>query len=302
MIPIFISPVAGEPLDVFNAGPGAVHPLRSVRLNNDTGKYLPAGPMTILVGGTYAGDTLLAALGRKARRIVSYAVDQSVSVQAVGTWSSSVLLSCALNDGSLTLTHADDAHSGYRVVNRGVRSRSVLIRENRWSGWHVAAPVKRAKRRGGVDQFTLDVPGGQSVKLAILRRRVAGDQVYLVGCNRSALKNIMRRPHMPDAIVRAIKQAIELRQTAAHALVGLNTTLAHEARIQAYEAHLRRNLQALGKASTVYTSMAYDLAGQETLLAAARTVESQYRAAVLAAQANIAKFWKEENVPPAAAK
>ncbi|NNM84284.1 MAG: hypothetical protein HKL96_00780 [Phycisphaerales bacterium] len=302
MIPIFITPVTGHKLDLFDATPGGLHPLRSVRLTNNTGKFLMAGPMTVLRGGTYAGDSMVSELGQKASQIVSYAVDQSVTVRAGNTWSHGVLLSAGLNHGSLLLTHADDAHSGYSVVNRSDLPRHLIIRENRWSGWHVAAPVKRASRRGDQDQYTIDVPAGKTVKLAILRRRVATDQIALVGYSRSSLKALLKRPHLPDTIIQAINQAIALRRTLAHKQSRLSETLATEARIQAYQAHLRRNLQALNLANTVYNTMAQALANQETKLEAERKIESKNRGAVQAAQDALAAFWQSTKVGPTAAR
>ena len=56
--------------------------MRGVRLTNTTDLKLDAGPVTVLDGGTYAGDAQLDFLAPGADRLLTYALDLEVVVDA----------------------------------------------------------------------------------------------------------------------------------------------------------------------------------------------------------------------------
>jgi len=51
-------------------------------VKNTTGKHLLQGPVTVLDGGSYAGDARIDDLPPGQERLISYGVDQQVLVQA----------------------------------------------------------------------------------------------------------------------------------------------------------------------------------------------------------------------------
>ncbi|HET9026747.1 MAG TPA: hypothetical protein VFN07_04380, partial [Trueperaceae bacterium] len=59
MVPIVVTDVTATPLSVYNEATLADHPLRAVRLTNDTGLHLAAGTVTIYSAGVFAGTAQL---------------------------------------------------------------------------------------------------------------------------------------------------------------------------------------------------------------------------------------------------
>ena len=78
MLPLVEGAVAAERLSVFSGADalslGTVHPMLAARFKNTTGLKLPAGPVTVFDGGTYAGDALLEFLGENDARLIAYGV------------------------------------------------------------------------------------------------------------------------------------------------------------------------------------------------------------------------------------
>ena len=61
MIPVVTDPVEVEKLSIYNQSVLPKNPLYGARLKNTTGKHLLQGPITVLQGGSYAGDAKIAA-------------------------------------------------------------------------------------------------------------------------------------------------------------------------------------------------------------------------------------------------
>ena len=75
MLPLVEGRIAAEKIHVVSgsrAASGAIHPEIAVELVNETGMKLPAGPVTVFDGSTYAGDALMAFFPQSEKQIISF--------------------------------------------------------------------------------------------------------------------------------------------------------------------------------------------------------------------------------------
>ncbi len=80
MIPIVTDEVETEKLSIYNQSVLPKNPLNGARLKNTTEKHLLAGPITVFEGASYAGDAQIDTLPPGQERLISFGVDQQVSV------------------------------------------------------------------------------------------------------------------------------------------------------------------------------------------------------------------------------
>ena len=82
LVPIVRADVGIERVSIWNERSGGARPLRSVWLTNSSGLTLDAGSFTVLEGSTFAGEGLLEPIKPGEKRLLSYAVDLGVQVEA----------------------------------------------------------------------------------------------------------------------------------------------------------------------------------------------------------------------------
>ncbi len=302
MVPILVAPIQGRLLDLYVDVGNAGHPLQSLQLTNTTGKYLLAGPVSVVRQGSYGGDVQLGSLGRGQKRIISFAVDQSVNVRQLPQKNEQVLVSAAIKRGILYLTQDLTNTAGYSVVNQAAGARTLLIRQNTLPGWKIVTPAKHPAARHGMDQFQLPLAANATTKLPIVQTQAQKQPSDLTGLNRPALVQLAKTPHLPMAIVTVLKRAVALRKIVHQRQMALHATGSEETRLMAYQAHLRENLLALNKVSPVYNAMAADLQRQEVKLQKLRQTSVGQRASLKTAQANLAGFWRNTRIAKTAAR
>jgi hypothetical protein len=82
MIPIIADDIAVERVSIYNQAVLPHHPLSGARLHNTTGKHLLQGPITVLDDNAYGGDAQIDNLPPGQERLLSYAIDLQVQVNA----------------------------------------------------------------------------------------------------------------------------------------------------------------------------------------------------------------------------
>jgi hypothetical protein len=78
LVPFLDKSIEGGALSIYDGSSNHEFPSAVVRLRNDTGLTLPAGPLTIFDSNTYAGEAWLDALKPDDARSINYAMDLSV--------------------------------------------------------------------------------------------------------------------------------------------------------------------------------------------------------------------------------
>ena len=80
MIPLTLASLPAEKYSVFSSIPynERVNPKFCISIENTSGLKLPAGPITVLDGGEYAGDALLEFLPEAENRLIAYGDDIAV--------------------------------------------------------------------------------------------------------------------------------------------------------------------------------------------------------------------------------
>ena len=82
LVPIMSAEIEAEKVSLWNRRSGSGRPLRAVWLTNATGLTLDGGSMTLIDGDAFAGEGLLEPLKAGEKRLLSYAADLGVMVDA----------------------------------------------------------------------------------------------------------------------------------------------------------------------------------------------------------------------------
>ncbi len=171
MFPILNRAVKAEKVSIYNAAQLADHPMNGVWLHNDTGSGLPPGPVTVYDDGTYAGDALLDGLSPGDDRLLSYAVDLKVLVDASAK-SDQQLTAVKVADGTLTETRLVVWTRAYRLKNGADTDRLIVLEHPFTSGRKLVEPARYAEKTDRYYRFKVPLSAGEQKTFEVREQRV----------------------------------------------------------------------------------------------------------------------------------
>jgi hypothetical protein len=265
MIPVVTDPVEVEKLSIYNLAVLPKNPLLGARVKNTTGKHLLQGPVTVLDGGSYAGDARIDDVPPGQERLISYGVDQQVLVQAVNDQQHSTLTSGKIVKGVLHLTFKDVQSQGYTAENKGDHDKTLVIEQAKLGGdWKLVEPAKADETTDVLYRFTGKVAAGKGTKLTVRQELIRGEEIAVLPMDLGSTFHYSQRGEISQPVREALAKAAALKQAAAETDRQTNDRAQKVAAIGQEQARLRENLKTVSQNTEYYTRLLKKLDEQET--------------------------------------
>ncbi|MGY0831883.1 hypothetical protein [Azospirillum argentinense] len=277
MMPITARAIPAERLSLYQPNTQPRHPLAALRLSNgDSGETgLPPGVLTLYerLGGAaaYVGDARLATLPAGESRILSFAVDQAVTVDR-SEQPSRTLSRATLADGVLQLTVTDRQTTTYRIAGAAGEDRTVIVEHPRRSGWELVPPSGGATG-GAAPDLTADayrlpvaVPAGQTVTLAVALERPRIERFGISEMSPEQVRAYASSTELPPAAREALAKVATLRGAVADKERRVGELEREQAEIGKEQERLRQNLATLPRDSDLFKRTIAKMGEQETRL------------------------------------
>ena len=298
MIPIVVADVEAHAVSWFDAGVLPGHPLRAVRLVNDTGLHLAAGPVTVFDEGGFAGQAMMADVVPGDARMLAYAVDLDVAVVVATSSEPESVVAVSLRGSVLESSWRSRLTTSYRLEPRADADRFVVVEHPKRAGFAVASPEGPAETpdawRFGV-ALGADAAADPTVPthlacdddacvLTVVMERVDGRRVALSNVGGDQLAFFLQNVELSDedrealtAVLAAQRRMAELDREIVALEARVNDVFRDQARI-------RDNMAALERNSTLYRRYLADLETQENELGRLRDRIAELRTARVEAQ------------------
>ncbi len=283
MIPIVAQDIGGDKVLLYNADTDPKFPLDAVRLRNTTGLHLKGGPVTLFDGGTYAGDARMEDVSPGETRLISYAVDLSVQGSKDMRGGGIVQTSLYLHRGVLSITRSERMEALYQFKSQAAGPRTLVVEQPFQGGTVLVQPAKADERTPDVYRFDLPILPGKTAALTVITERPLYSNITLIDSDLDAISVYANDTSIP-AKQRAVLQSIVQQRREIDTLRG--GAQARTQRVASFtsdQERIRKNMQALDKASPLYKRYAGELDAQETQIQRLRT-----EAAALSAKADAA--------------
>ncbi|MFO7545912.1 MAG: hypothetical protein R6W77_10495 [Trueperaceae bacterium] len=170
MVPIVVTDIEAHDLALYDPTVLPANPLRAVRLVNDTGLHLAAGSVTVYDAGGFAGTARLADLVPGDDRLLSYAVDLDLTLDASDARETEELVAATIAGGFLEVQELRRLTARVQIQPLGEVNRFLVVEVPRRAGFELvspapAAPTTPTAHRLGVAVATDggDVPSDTSV-------------------------------------------------------------------------------------------------------------------------------------------
>jgi hypothetical protein len=250
MLPLVEGRVRAEKTLVFSgaAAGGPVHPAISAELTNTTGMKLPAGPITVFDGGTYAGDALIDFFPPGEKRLISYGEDLSVT-GSMGAASSQVISAVKVSRGLMTITRKIGYEKTYTFKNAAGETKRLILEHPITPGASLAAPPVFDERTDSLYRFVRSLPAGREFSLTVREERPISEGISLSQLRPETFIAYASNQEIPPQVRAALQRALELKQEADSAVRSHTDLEEQRTRLIGEQDRIRQNLEAAGKDS-----------------------------------------------------
>jgi hypothetical protein len=215
MLPIITDPVDVEKLSIYNQSVMATHPLNGARVKNTTGKHLLQGPITVIDGGTYAGDAQIDNVPPGQDRLLSYGIDLQMLVDATKNTSDDAVQSGRIEKGVLYITHKYVSEQDYVADNKSDKDKTLIIEHPRRQDWSLVDTDKPIETTDALYRFKGVVPAGKSTNLAVKEQMVQDETLEILSGDTSQVDVYSRTGEIPKAVRDALAKAVQLKNAVA---------------------------------------------------------------------------------------
>jgi len=212
MLPLVESPVEARRLLIFSGAAAArgksQHPRLGAELTNTSGMKLPAGPITVYDGGTYAGDALIEFWNEGEKRLISFGEDLSVNV-AVFDSNSRTTISVKISGGVMTINRSQEYIKTYTVHNTSAQIKSIMIEHPQTPGAILESP-QADEQTPSAYRFTMTLPPEKEIMILVRESRPIMEKVSLLKLRQDSFLSYMSSQEIPPPVQAALRQAINL--------------------------------------------------------------------------------------------
>ncbi len=179
LVPIVSREIDGEAVDLYNEKVRPDNPMAGLRLKNSTGLTLEGGPLTVLQGGTYAGDALIETLKPDEQRYITYAVDLSLHVDTRTGSQTEAVDRVIINRGVIRIHRGVIETKTYTIDNKGPRTKTVVIDHPYHPDWKLLNKEKPLEITDNYIRFEVKVPGEKSTAFAVREMRDSWERIMV---------------------------------------------------------------------------------------------------------------------------
>jgi hypothetical protein len=249
VVPIIDRDLPTRRVDLYQPAATQGHPLAAIELTNAGETGLPPGVLTLYQqggdrGASYLGDARLAAFPAGEKRLLSYAVDNKVTIDR-GDDTQQAIVNATIAEGVMRLTRLNRRTTTYKIA--GVAPPPALIMEYpRHAGWKLTTPKSDTAERTATAYrlpATLDDKGNGA--LTVVEEQPVEELVELADLGDDQLGVYVAAKELDPRVHQALAELAKRRQTVARQQAELDRLNEARTRLIEDEERLRNNYTAL---------------------------------------------------------
>jgi hypothetical protein len=271
MLPIVTDPIHAEKLSIYNQSVMPNNPLLGARLKNTTGKYLLQGPITVIAGSSYAGDASLGDVPPGQERLISYGVDQEVTVHASDNTQTNQLLTGKIVKGVLWLTYKQTFSQDYTAEDKSENPKTLLIEAPKHADWTLLEPKKPIETTDALYRFEGHIEPHHPSKLTVREEHTQMQEMAILPMDMTVVAAYARTGEIPQPVKDALGKAAQLKSALVDTQRQIQEAQQKLSEITAEQSRIRENMKAVSQSSDYYKRLLTELDAQET------TIQDQHK-------------------------
>ncbi len=172
LVPIAQTEIEAEKISLWSGMKGSGRPLRGLWLKNTSSLTLDGGSFSVLESEVFAGEGLTDPIKPGERRLVSYATDLGLLVEAVGNNQPQHVQRVKISKGVMTQTSELRERTLYTVKNQDEMARALVVEHPARPEWKLVEGTREPEERApGTYRFRIDAPAKATSSLPVEERR-----------------------------------------------------------------------------------------------------------------------------------
>jgi hypothetical protein len=251
VVPLLDRELPARRMDLYQPSVDGRRPLAAVELTNDSGAGLPPGVLTLYQqggaeGALYLGDARLAALPAGDKRLLSYAIDNKVTVDRE-TDERRPIVKATISSGVMKVTRAIHFTTRYRIKSVSMPPPEMLIEQPRRGGASLTSPdPKNVELTANAYRIPYTVPAGGTGTLSVVEEQPIEETIRITDLDDNRLGVLVSSAELDPKLRQALTEVASRRQGVARQRAELNRLKEERGQLVEDERRVRENLRVLG--------------------------------------------------------
>jgi hypothetical protein len=244
LVPILQSRIDAEKVSVWNPSERSV--LRALWVSNTSDLTLDGGSFNVLEGDAFAGEGLMDAIKPGEKRILSYAADLGVLVDAKEKADNQRVTKVVIAHGTMTQSTQERQENTYTIRNRDTSPRAVVIEHPARPGWKLTDDdAKPAESSASFHRFRLTVDPKTTATLLVKEYRPISNNYALTNVTDSQIKFFLDQKMINADVEKALRRIVTQKNDIAVIDAVITGRRAQVTSISDDQQRVRENMKAL---------------------------------------------------------
>jgi len=274
LVPIAQTEIEAEKVSLWSGTSGSGRPLRGLWLKNTSPLTFDGGSFSVLENEVFAGEGLTDPIKPGERRLLSYATDLGLLVEAQTNSRPQHVTLAKISKGVLTQVSRLEERTLYTVRNQDAAARTLVVEHPARAGWSLAKGAKEPEEKApGMYRFRLEVPAKATASLPVEEARTLDVTYAISDLNASQIELFVKNKTITPEMAQALQKIMDQKAVVAKLEDEMENRQKDIDRIVEDQGRLRENMKALrGSAEEKALLQRYtkQLDDQETQLEALR--------------------------------
>jgi hypothetical protein len=243
LVPILQSRIDAEKVSVWNPSDRSV--LRALWLNNTSDLTLDGGSFNVLEGDAFAGEGLMDAIKPGEKRLLSYAADLGVLVDAKQKADNQRVIKVIIAHGLMTQSTQERQENTYTIRNRDASPREVVIEHPARPGWKLTDDEKPAETSASFHRFRLTVEPKKTTTLLVKEYRPILNSYQLTNVTDNQIKFFLEQKMINPDVEKALRRIVAQKSDIAVIEAVITGRRSQVSSISDDQQRVRENMKAL---------------------------------------------------------
>jgi Carboxypeptidase regulatory-like domain len=274
LVPIAQTEIEAEKVSLWSGTNGSGRPLRGLWLKNTSPLTFDGGSFSVLENEVFAGEGLTDPIKPGERRLLSYATDLGLLVEAQTNSRPQRVTLAKISKGILTQVSRLEERTLYTVRNQDAAARTLVVEHPARIGWSLAKGAKEPEEKApGRYRFRLEVPGKATASLPVEEMRTLDVTYSISDLNTDQIGLFVKNKTITPEMAQALQKIMDHKAVVAKLEDEMENRQKDIDRIVEDQSRLRENMKALrgsAEEKTLLQRYTKQLDEQETQLESLR--------------------------------
>jgi len=246
LVPILQTDIAAEKVSLWSESLGETRPLRALWVNNAGSMTLDGGSFSVLDSNTFAGEGLMEAIKPGEKRLLSYATDLGLLVDAKLDSGRERVTRVRIFRGTMTTTSEVREKKTYVVRNEDTTARTLVIEHLARPEWKLSEDGPKPEEKAiGLYRLRLSVEPKKTERLVINEAKPLYTQYSLSNITDDQIRSFLLQRSINPEIEKALRSIVAQKGVVAGFDARVKEQQKAIEQIFADQGRLRENMKAL---------------------------------------------------------